>query len=227
MLLHLSSCFTLTLYSFSEPASLAFHIHSILLSYKIYYISNLTPYIVMALSWRQASVTHPKARDDYEWSAGDIAFLRSHREFNRHDFTTFIRSKQLERGATSHPVIILTRRSTTATHVLVTPVSAYSSGPDNGYRPPWTQRRHRSKARHDFRAFCGSVRPQNERAHLFLEAGSMPKPETSVCRIIPVSFPLKSLEACLISQGDCPAQEPIRLTIAIVGLYLECLPRSR
>ena len=141
----------------------------------------------MALSWRQANVARPRGRDNHEWIEGDIAFLRPHQEFEKRDFKALIRSRQLQKGATGHPVIILRRPSPTAAHVLVTPVSAYSSGPDNDFLPPWKQRKHRSKAMYDFRAISGSVRPRNEHAHLFLETGSMPKPKASVSIILLLS----------------------------------------
>ncbi|KAK7750761.1 hypothetical protein SLS62_007313 [Diatrype stigma] len=116
---------------------------------------------------------------DYDWREGEIAFLKSHEEFSNKDYEDLIISGQVHKGATNHPVIILKRHSPSATHVLVTSVSAYGSGPDNDFLPPWKQPRHRHKAADDFRAFLGSASPTRERPHFLLEAGSMPKPQAS------------------------------------------------
>lgn len=134
---------------------------------------------IMALSWRPTTVQFKKDCRDYEWKEGEIAFLKDHTEFSFSDSDNLIKPGQLQRGATKHPVIILKRHSTNSTYVLVTPVSAYGSGPDNKFLPPWKQRRHQFRATDDFRAFSGSERPTNQRPDLFLEAGSMPKPRVS------------------------------------------------
>ncbi|EMR65572.1 hypothetical protein UCREL1_7449 [Eutypa lata UCREL1] len=133
----------------------------------------------MALSWRPTTVQFKKDCRDYEWKEGEIAFLKDHTEFSFSDSDNLIKPGQLQRGATKHPVIILKRHSPNSTYVLVTPVSAYGSGPDNKFLPPWKQRRHQFRATDDFRAFSGSERPTNQRPDLFLEAGSMPKPRVS------------------------------------------------
>ncbi|RYP84882.1 hypothetical protein DL769_001076 [Monosporascus sp. CRB-8-3] len=131
----------------------------------------------MAFS-RPARVSHKKGQC-HEWKEGEIAFLKPASEFKAQDYKSCIESNEVEQGATGHPVIILRRRSPAATHVIVTPVTAFFSGPENHFRPPWEQRKHARKARDDFRAFLGCARPTNKRAHLLLEAGSMPKPKTS------------------------------------------------
>ncbi|RYP67703.1 hypothetical protein DL771_007110 [Monosporascus sp. 5C6A] len=115
----------------------------------------------------------------HEWKEGEIAYLKPAFEFEAQDYKSCIESQEVHEGATGHPVIILKRHSPAATHVIVTPVTACSSGPENSFLPPWKKREHARKAHHDFRAFLGCERPTNKRAHLLLEAGSMPKPKTS------------------------------------------------
>ncbi|KAL2018234.1 hypothetical protein VTK56DRAFT_1141 [Thermocarpiscus australiensis] len=114
------------------------------------------------------------------WREGDIAFLRPSGEFSSSDYDALIRSRYIPAKATGHPVIILRRLSEHSTHVLITPVSAYSSGPFNHYLPPWKQVHHAPKHPRDFRGFHGSELPNDEFPALFLEEGqSMPKPRTS------------------------------------------------
>ncbi|RYP44973.1 hypothetical protein DL768_008635 [Monosporascus sp. mg162] len=132
----------------------------------------------MALTSTPARVSHKKAQL-HEWKEGEIAYLKAANEFEAQDYKYYIESNEVQQGATGHPVIILRRHSPAATHVIVTPVTAFSSGPENGFQPPWEKREHASKARDDFRAFLGCARPTNKRAHLLLETASMPKPKTS------------------------------------------------
>ncbi|RYO98799.1 hypothetical protein DL764_006987 [Monosporascus ibericus] len=132
----------------------------------------------MALTSTPARVPHKKAQR-HEWKEGEIAYLKPASEFKAQDYESCIQSKEVDERATGHPVIILKRHSPAATHVIVTPVTAFSSGPENDFLPPWKQRYHASKAHDDFRAFLGCARPTDKRAHLLLEAASMPKPKTS------------------------------------------------
>ncbi|RYO91852.1 hypothetical protein DL766_006609 [Monosporascus sp. MC13-8B] len=132
----------------------------------------------MASTSRPATVSHKKGQR-HEWKEGEIAYLKPASEFKAEDYRSCIESEEVEEGATGHPVIVLKRRSPAATHVIVTPVTAFCSGPENHFLPPWKQPWHARKARDDFRAFLGCARPTDKRAHLLLEAGSMPKPKTS------------------------------------------------
>ncbi|RYO97060.1 hypothetical protein DL765_011358 [Monosporascus sp. GIB2] len=127
---------------------------------------------------RPATVSHKKGQRR-EWREGEIAYLKPASEFEAEDYKSCIESEEVAEGATGHPVIILRRCSPAATHVIVTPVTAFCSGPENHFLPPWKQLWHSRKARDDFRAFLGCARPTDKRAHLLLEAGSMPKPKTS------------------------------------------------
>ncbi len=114
-----------------------------------------------------------------QWQTGDIAYLKSADYFHENDHEALIKSNYMPCGATNHPVIILKRCSRTASHVLITPVSAYSSGEFNDYLPPWKQEAHRFKNPNNFRSFAGSERV-NYRKPLHLEEGkSMPKPKAS------------------------------------------------
>jgi hypothetical protein len=127
---------------------------------------------------KHASISHKPY--DYSWRDGEIAFLKNHSEFSEVDYKDLISSKYMDVGVTAHPVIILKRHSTNSTHALITSVSAYGSGPNNNFRPPWEQRKHNNKSREDFRAFVGSVKC-NKHRHLQLEGTNqlMPKPKTS------------------------------------------------
>ncbi|KAK1755579.1 hypothetical protein QBC47DRAFT_300208, partial [Echria macrotheca] len=84
----------------------------------------------------------------------------------------------LPERATGHPVIVLKRLSGASTHVAITTVSAYSSGPANNNLAPWKQRCHRSKKAFDFRSFAGSESSTN-RPLLHLGKGLWGKPQTS------------------------------------------------
>lgn len=76
-------------------------------------------------------------------------------------------------------MIVLRRLSEDSTHVLITPVSAYS-WEMNGRQPPWRQRHHKRKRRADFRSFEGSERVNNTRPFLCLQPGqAMPKESSS------------------------------------------------
>ncbi|KAK4464707.1 hypothetical protein QBC42DRAFT_151637, partial [Cladorrhinum samala] len=122
------------------------------------------------------------------WQEGDIAYLRPSAEYDQKEYDELIQARPGQRyghlppKAAGHPVIILRRLSPTSSHVLVTPVSAYSSGPYNDFLAPWKQPCHRRKRPADFRSFEGS---EQYRCSLNLptirlrDGGAMPKPRTS------------------------------------------------
>ncbi|KAI2628746.1 hypothetical protein GGR54DRAFT_651595 [Hypoxylon sp. NC1633] len=115
----------------------------------------------------------------FNWQDGDIAFLKSSDEFSQTEWDTLIETGYVKEGATKHPVIIL-EHSRDSSHFLVATVSAYRSGPDNGYLPPWEQRTHSRKNRNAFRAFTGSKKSSANQKHLELgDGGCFPKPKTS------------------------------------------------
>ncbi|XXG95450.1 hypothetical protein Hte_001712 [Hypoxylon texense] len=117
------------------------------------------------------------ASNDLVWGEGDIAFLKGLDQLTdseRGALTGLVADK-----ATGHPVIIL-EYNTGSKYCLITTVSAYSSGPHNGFLPPWNQPWHKSKARAAFFAFAGSEKPDARQKHLELEgSGRWPKPKTS------------------------------------------------
>lgn len=116
----------------------------------------------------------------FGWQDGEVAFLKLSNQFDDHDWNCLINSGYLPKGATGHPVIILSRRSSSSTHVAVTTVSAYSSGKFNNYLAPWKQDFHYRKSRHSFRSFQGSERADGSRQLLYLEGKKMmPKPKAS------------------------------------------------
>ncbi|KAI1272873.1 hypothetical protein F5Y07DRAFT_412156 [Xylaria sp. FL0933] len=115
----------------------------------------------------------------HEWQPGDIAFLKPAERFSKTERKELIDSGRVREKATGHPVIILGRSNDPRGYV-VTTVSAYNSGDHNNYLPPWKQERHKTKDINGFRAFEGSVKPNNNFRHLSLEGGkSWPKPKTS------------------------------------------------
>lgn len=117
---------------------------------------------------------------EFQWRAGDIAFLKPTSAFSNLDYQCLVASKHLPINAACHPVIILERRSDDASHVLVTTVSAYGCTARNDSIPPWKQQCHREKDVAAFRSFVGSERPNKDRPLLRLQEGRlMPKPEAS------------------------------------------------
>ncbi|KAI1480488.1 hypothetical protein F4774DRAFT_408986 [Daldinia eschscholtzii] len=121
----------------------------------------------------------PNRQYSGNWQDGEIAFLKPHCQFNPAAYKDLIDSGYLHVKATGHPVIVL-GHSEGSSHYVVTTISAYGSGPNNDYLPPWEQAYHRSKDRSAFRAFRGSVRPNPHRRFLELEGSeSLPKPKTS------------------------------------------------
>ncbi|KAH6856053.1 hypothetical protein B0I37DRAFT_442793 [Chaetomium sp. MPI-CAGE-AT-0009] len=136
-------------------------------------------------TWSKAARCPPVAGHRH-WQEGDIAFLQPYTTFSPEDRRALIdRTPEFPKGyipvqATSHPVIILQRLSRGSTHVLITTVSAYGSGPENQYNPPWKQRQHHAKARVDFRSFAGSELATDKFPPLALRPGqAMRKPRTS------------------------------------------------
>lgn len=113
------------------------------------------------------------------WQNGEIAFLKSSNYFLPKDYQDLIASGHLHPKATSHPVIILQAGSGGA---IVTTVTAFSSGPDNNFLPPWRMSAHREKQSDDYHAFIGTKLPPNSpNAHLKLSdsAAKMNKPRAS------------------------------------------------
>ncbi|KAM7197289.1 hypothetical protein V8F33_005717, partial [Rhypophila sp. PSN 637] len=117
---------------------------------------------------------------------GDIAYLLPEDAFPPDEHKALIqpppgcRLGYLPAKATGHPVIILSQPTEKSTHVLVTPVSAYSSGDFNNYLPPWKQEPHKWKYFQDFRSFHGCERYCDKYPPLYLEGDkSMPKPRAS------------------------------------------------
>lgn len=130
-----------------------------------------------------ARITCAPRPSSHQWRERDIAFLKPSTCFCLEDYNALIKPAAawggrgyMPEGATGHPVIILRR---VGNHVLVTPVSAYSSGDYNNNLAPWNQKFHRRKCRYDFRSFDGTELASNDHPALFLERGSMPKPKVS------------------------------------------------
>ncbi|KAI0849704.1 hypothetical protein F5Y00DRAFT_261149 [Daldinia vernicosa] len=136
-------------------------------------------FIPVSNTRRPRNQTTLSQQNSDNWQDGDIAFLKSHYEFSKEVNHGLINTNYLPQKATNHPVIIL-EHSEDSKYYLVTTISAYHSGPENNYLPPWRQQRHRNKDRYDFRAFKGSVTPDHRREFLRLEGGCLlPKPKTS------------------------------------------------
>lgn len=113
------------------------------------------------------------------WQDGEIAFLKSSEYFSTKDYRELIASGHLHPKATSHPVIILEAGPTRA---IVTTVTAFSSGPENNFLPPWRMSAHHGKHLDDFHAFIGTELPPNSpNAHLKLSdpGAKMNKPQAS------------------------------------------------
>lgn len=113
------------------------------------------------------------------WQDGEIAFLKSHETFLNKDHRDLVASGYLPRGATNHPVIILQAGPDRA---IVTTVSAYNSGADTNFLPPWRMFAHRDKHYDDFHAFVGTkLPPRSTHDHLRLcnPGAKMNKPQAS------------------------------------------------
>lgn len=102
----------------------------------------------MALSEQQTSGLGPRTG---HWQVGDIAYLKPEKEFTDDEYRDLrVPTAKYPRGylhamATGHPVIIVKKFSESSTHVAITPVSAFSSGPWNKDLAPWNQKCHRAK----------------------------------------------------------------------------------
>ncbi|KAI3401606.1 hypothetical protein diail_10207 [Diaporthe ilicicola] len=92
------------------------------------------------------------------WQDGDIAFLKGYEYFRNKDHENLIASGYVHRSATNHPVIILQAGPGGA---IITTISAYNSGPETNFFPPWRMSFHREKLLDDFHAFVGTELPPN------------------------------------------------------------------
>lgn len=113
------------------------------------------------------------------WQDGEIAFLKSSEYFLPKDYQDLIASGHLHPKATGHPVIILKAGPGRA---IVTTVTAFNSGPENNFLPPWRKRAHQEKHLDDYHAFIGTKLPPNSpNAHLKLSdsGAKMNKPRAS------------------------------------------------
>jgi hypothetical protein len=125
-----------------------------------------------------------KPRPHHIWQDGDIAFLKTCNAFSPRDYNELIASGYLHEKATCHPVIILKAHSGGA---IITPISAFSSGADNNFLPPWQQFYHRHKSLDDFRAFIGTARPNNRHDSLQLADPNMKSKFLFSCLMAPIS----------------------------------------
>ncbi|KAJ3577957.1 hypothetical protein NPX13_g2608 [Xylaria arbuscula] len=128
-------------------------------------------------TWRSKEYLRlPPPPPDHQWQPGDIAFLKKSDQFNKTERDAV---PKLPDKATGHPVIVLDRSPDGERHTIIT-VSAYNSGEENNYLPPWKQVVHERKDKRCFRAFKGSERPDNYRPYLELIDGQQwPKPKMS------------------------------------------------
>lgn len=113
------------------------------------------------------------------WQDGEIAFLKSSEYFLAKDYQDLIASGHLHLKATSHPVIILKAGPGRA---IVTTVTAFNSGPQNNFLPPWRMLAHQEKRLDDYHAFIGTdLPPKSPNAHLKLSdsGAKMNKPRAS------------------------------------------------
>lgn len=110
-------------------------------------------------SWRHSARPPSRAPRHCDWQDGDIAFLKTSRAFSPKDYHDLIASGYIHEKATCHPVIILKAHGGRA---IITPVTAFSSGAENNFLPPWKQVYHQHKCLDDFRAFVGTERPNNK-----------------------------------------------------------------
>lgn len=124
----------------------------------------------------------------HTWQDGDIAFLKTCNAFSPRDYNDLIASGYLHGKATCHPVIILKAHSGGA---IITPITAFSSGADNNFLPPWQQVYHRHKSLDDFRAFTGTKRPNNKHASLQLADPKMKSKLPFACLVAPISLSLE------------------------------------
>lgn len=123
--------------------------------------------------------SNPTGRASHPWHDGEIAYLKSCEYFHPNDHQDLISSGYLHPKATSHPVIIL---KAGAGRAIVTTVTAFNSGPQNNFLPPWRMLAHRGKRLDDFHAFIGTELPPNSpNAHLKLSdsGAKMNKPKAS------------------------------------------------
>ncbi|KAI3320316.1 hypothetical protein HD806DRAFT_547510 [Xylariaceae sp. AK1471] len=112
------------------------------------------------------------------WQVGEVAFLKKADEFSQTERAELLASGRVHSRATGHPVIVLDR-SADSKYYIITTVSAYSSGEDNNYLPPWKQAAHRRKNPNSFRAFVGSASPNGIKHLRLADNKQWPKPKTS------------------------------------------------
>lgn len=122
----------------------------------------------------------------YNWKVGEIAFLNQRELLSE---TNAAATAGIAPQTFGHPMIIL-RKSDETGYALVTSVTAFGSGPQNDFLPPWDHPFHRHKPSYLFRSFEGSARPPTrgekpQAALLFLRDG--------VSNIQCSSFPLPYL----------------------------------
>ncbi|KAI7781158.1 hypothetical protein LA080_015162 [Diaporthe eres] len=119
------------------------------------------------------------SRANRTWQDGEIAFLKSSEYFLAKDHQHLIASGHLHVKATGHPVIILKAGPGRA---IVTTITAFNSGPQNNFLPPWRMRAHQEKHLDDYHAFIGTqLPPKSPNAHLKLSdsGAKMNKPRAS------------------------------------------------
>ncbi|KAI1189716.1 hypothetical protein F5B17DRAFT_449353 [Nemania serpens] len=136
-------------------------------------------------NWRSNAGQPPRQRAPANrgpiphWQVGDIAFFKPAEEFSQAESAELLETGRVCAKATRHPVIILAS-SQDSQHYIITTVSAYASDEYNNYLPPWKQGAHRRKDINGFRAFEGSVKPNNNYGHLYLADNQLwPKVKTS------------------------------------------------
>lgn len=113
------------------------------------------------------------------WQDGEIAFLKSSEYFLAKDHQHLIASGHLHPKAAGHPVIILKAGPDRA---IVTTITAFNSGPQNNFLPPWRMHAHQEKHMDDYHAFIGTqLPPKSPNAHLKLSdsGAKMNKPRAS------------------------------------------------
>ncbi|EGO51530.1 hypothetical protein NEUTE1DRAFT_141470 [Neurospora tetrasperma FGSC 2508] len=117
-----------------------------------------------------------------QFTTGDVAFLLEWHRFNegKQAMLERLNPAQYMKGACGHPVIVLEK---TASHALVTTVSAHGAAPWNNWQAPWTSGRHYARGADHFRSFAGTQRPNSRREFLRLSKGAWPKPKSSFVHV--------------------------------------------
>ncbi|KAK3484731.1 hypothetical protein B0T13DRAFT_488106 [Neurospora crassa] len=120
-----------------------------------------------------------------QFTTGDVAFLIEWHRFNvgNQALLKRLNPAQYMEFACGHPVIVLEK---TASHALVTTVSAHGAAPWNNWQAPWTSGRPYARVADHFRSFAGSQRPNSKREFLRLSKGAWPKPKSSFVHVVNV-----------------------------------------